>query len=142
MRLTASTYSLSFFCVLILFIYAIDDDDDTEVTEYDFDATRTICGDLIVIKVTDETVDNIVINNFAVMKSGVAIDDLPKMSGHIVGSMEEGSTVAEFTYPARTSKSTSSVPPVMLLPTNSGLPRMLLDRLDKHLVLESPVSYS
>lgn len=56
-------------------------------------------GDLIIIKVHDETVNNLFVNNFAVTKPGMTIDDIPHMSGRIV-DMEEGSSIAEFTYPA------------------------------------------
>ena len=55
--------------------------------------------DLIIIKVHNEVVENTHLNNFAVMKPGMTMDDIPHMKGRIV-DMEEGSTVAEFTYPA------------------------------------------
>ena len=54
---------------------------------------------MIIIKVHDETVDNTFVNNFAVMKPGMSVDDIPHMTGRIV-DMDEGSSVAEFTYPA------------------------------------------
>ena len=58
--------------------------------------------DLIVIKVHDEKVDNTFVHNFAVMKPGMTMEDIPHMSGRIV-DMEDGSSVAEFTYPANRS---------------------------------------
>jgi len=54
---------------------------------------------LIIIKVHDETVDNTFVNNFAVMKPGMTIDDIPHMTGRII-DMDDGSSVAEFTCPA------------------------------------------
>jgi len=58
-----------------------------------------VYDNLIVIKVHDETVDNTFVHNFAVMKPGMTMEDIPHMSGRIV-DMEDGSSVAEFTYPA------------------------------------------
>ena len=83
-------------------ILTIDDDDDVEIQDFDYDPGRKTYDDLLVIKVHDETVNNTFVDNFAVMKPGVTIDDIPHMKGCIV-DMEDGSSVAEFTYPANRS---------------------------------------
>ena len=80
-------------------IHAADDEEEVDVQEFDYEPGRKTYDDLLVIKVHDETVNNTWVNNFAVMKPGMTIDDIPHMTGRIV-DMEDGSNVAEFTYPA------------------------------------------
>ena len=80
-------------------IHSADDEEEVDVQEFDYEPGRKTYDDLLVIKVHDETVNNTWVNNFAVMKPGMTIDDIPHMTGRIV-DMEDGSNVAEFTYPA------------------------------------------
>jgi hypothetical protein len=87
------------FIRLLIHSVIIDEGDDIEVQEFEYEDGRKVYDDLIVIKVHDETVNNLHVNNFAVVKPGMTYDDIPHMSGRIV-DMEDGSTVAEFTYPA------------------------------------------
>lgn len=84
------------------FIHATADDEDSYVQEFDYEPSRKVYDDLIIIKVHDEKADNTFVHNFAVMKPGMTMEDIPHMSGRIV-DMEDGSSVAEFTYPANRS---------------------------------------